>query len=227
MKYLNLIIKGKSKKDKKLKSRISIAITAILFLFVIFIFGYLGYSVAYANKIYPGITIAGIKVGGLTKKEALNKINAEIDAKKPEKAKLVYEDKILEINLSAIDLEFNTSKTTESIWAFGRRRSFLPSFKEHLFALVNPPKLDIVVSYDQNKFNQETEKFFNQIETPMAVYSFYLEGSEIKSRPGKEGFLIQKDKLANDLKRSLGNFNNEIKLSTYKAVPQITGAPEQ
>ena len=209
---------------KKLKAA-TIKIKKIGFYFLIFltilVLSFLGYTLAYANKIYPGVLVAGLKLSGFSKTEAKNILKSKIESSQKDKVTLSYQDEKWEINLKELNFQYDIDKTIEKAWRVGRRDSFFSSLKEQVLALVAQQALDMALTVDKKKWEEKIKKIAAKVDMPLSVISFILKDGQIEMVQGKEGqkLLEQETQLA--FIKALGNFQNNAPLIVVKTTPKI------
>lgn len=85
-----------------------------------FALGVLGFETRFHDRIYPGVSVAGIPVGGLSVEQARAKVEAELPFYTPEYLKLRYEDQTWSIPLRDLGLSLGSSEAIARAYAVGR-----------------------------------------------------------------------------------------------------------
>ena len=131
--------KGTGKRTKAAKraankrKKITLTISALI---VISIAAMAAYSISingitkdWENKIYPGVTVQDVNLGGMTKEEAKNKL-AETVNDGIEKKKMIISigDKQYELIYSDIMPKYDIDGTVEKAYSFGRNDGILKKY---------------------------------------------------------------------------------------------------
>ena len=114
-----------SKNNAKKQKKIMLAIAAVV---VIGISALAAYSLSikgivkdWDNKIYPGVTVQDVNIGGMTKDEAKNKLSESFnDAIGKKKLPISIGDKQYELIYSDIMPKYDIDGTVEKAYNFGR-----------------------------------------------------------------------------------------------------------
>jgi vancomycin resistance protein YoaR len=85
------------------------------------ILGIVGLDRYYASRIYPGINAANVAVGGLSKQEAIKRIEAATRSTQPPQLTLKAGDKTLSLSASELGWQPDAPATAERAFAVGRR----------------------------------------------------------------------------------------------------------
>ena len=133
----------------------------IYFLLIISVLFYLGqskevYAIGEEGKIYKNIYIENIDVSGLTKKEAIKKLNKEIYIS--DKINLIYDKNIYELKLKDINFNYKLEEAINNAYGFTRKDNFLQNIKTkfnlsfgkrrnlNLEPVFNDEKLDLYIN---------------------------------------------------------------------------------
>ena len=230
--------KKKEKQEIK-KNKATYKAALLLGIIAILVLLFAGYSLAYSNKIYPNIFIAGEKVSGLTKTQAKDKIKQKIDTAKLEKVTLTYQDPLdsalgkqeWQINLSDIDFKYNIDKTIDEVWQFGRRQSFKQSIKEQFLALIRKNNQAMVADYNQEKFDAKINEIAQKLDVKEQVISFVLKDNQAQMVSGKDGQKVDKEQTTINFQKAAGIFEDNAQVIVIKTSPKVkadkTGAAKK
>jgi vancomycin resistance protein YoaR len=203
------------------KKRLVNLATTALSIIIVLVLSFLGYALAYANRVYPNIYVGGVKVSGLKKEAVKENLKIKIQNSKLEKIVLSYQDKSWELAPSQINLQYNLDKSVEKAWEIGRRPSFKQSLKEQILSLFRAEKLGMENSFDEEKVQDKIKEIAKDIDIPERVVSFVLENGEIKTIPPQEGQKVLQEETMASFKKSVGNFQENVPLVVVKLVPKI------
>ena len=215
-------------------------LVAVFFvLAIIAITGFLIFENKYENKIYPGVYIGEINLGGKTAEEAEKLINQHINLIHQNNIDFEYSGREIslmttissfESGLSREIISFNSKTTTNKLKNFGRDNNFFFNLVNKIIALVFKIPATLAYSTDDDEIKRILEKSYNEFETPAKNaklnINFGLPGGEenmtLNVIPEKIGKIIDYDRAIKKLKNNLGNLkNNQIRLYSKTAYPKI------
>ncbi|MCX6744920.1 MAG: peptidoglycan binding domain-containing protein [Candidatus Parcubacteria bacterium] len=237
MKILEIL--GIQKKEEKPKKRLMIELTVFFILLIIIVFvatPVIAYESIYKNKIYSGVYIDGVNVGGLIKSQAIEEINRNYDSIRNNGLNFIFNNQNYNLPITAVSptdpdlafeiLRFKVDEMVDTAYQYGRSGRWDEKFGQQLAALLN--KAELPLQYDLN--NEElikalTEKF-SQFENPAqdARISF-ADNGETKILPDNDGFIIDYEQALTDLKNNINLIAiNSIQLKTKPAIAQVRQA---
>ena len=205
---------------KKISPKILLPITIILLItiFVVIL------NILNSDKINFGTKIAGISVGGLSKQQALNKLNSEIIQFSNKDFNLIYKNYLWTVNLKNLGAEINAPKTINNIYRYGHQsRNIInnvfwqiKSFSGYNFS----PSYDI----DEEKLEIFLKENLSSIHQPaknsLLVYDKKTENFIIT--PSNPGIIINKKDLKQKIEKILKNLKiQNIELFLIEDYPTI------
>lgn len=217
---------------KKNKKVIIVAMTVLAILMISI--GVLALK-TYSNKIVKNIIVAGVNIGNLNKKEALNTL------KKEEKFKnivLKYEDKKWSIPESDINLKINFDKTIDDAYRYNKGNGFLTDIFRTLKSDFGQ-KNNINISMDYNKvaLEKNLKDIKSKLDTSVKNASLEVVDDKVKIIPEEDGrdmnIYSSLNKTVNNLKNN--KFDTELvvklnyasfKSSDLKGIDTLLGAYE-
>ena len=204
--------------DKKIyltkKNKIILSIVIIISLVLISIF----ISTKYTNLVYPRAFLYENNLSELDEdslNDELEKIKNDINKKK---IKINTNDKSYEINFSEIIKDYNDEDLEKEIMNYGKDGNFFKQFVIITLGVKRDYKFDLNI--DESYLN----KFIDTVYEECSVYPIepkvYINGDNIKIEEGKNGSIVDKDKLFNDIKDLLESYEKKDNISqinvTYK-----------
>lgn len=154
----------------------------LLNIVIIFIIGavlagsfYLIFEKKYKNKIYPGVTTAGIDLGGKTEKQAEAIINKKINELNRDGIVFYYQGNKTTITpvISALNpdlayriIDFNTEKAAADATAFGRDKNFFANLRNKIYAAGFKHPIAFGAIINKKEIKQILKNNFKKFETP-------------------------------------------------------------
>lgn len=204
-----------------------IALPYFLAFLAVLVLSFLAFTLAYSQKIYPNIEVAGENLSGLTKKEALEKLEKKKENLNLVEITFVSPGKTYKIRPEEIDFDFQLEKTASFVFSFGRKKELLISLKEQVSSLFKKRRFLVFLSFDEEKLEKKFEKMAKEIDIPEQTVSFVLEEGKIKKLPKKDGQRLKIGESKKAFFDSLGNFQDKVELVVEKISPFIEGREEE
>ncbi|WP_373599566.1 VanW family protein [Paraclostridium bifermentans] len=197
-----------------------------LIIVILICFGLIGksYALGKDDRIYKNIYIENIDVSGLTKEEAINKIEKHIYGEG--KITLKYKDKTYNLNLRNINLNYNINSIVGEALKLDKNSNLIDNIKSKL-KLSFGEKFNFIlkVSYDKEKLNSYIDDISKNINTnPInASISVNKDTNEFSVSKEKIGIYVDKDKLIRiiDNKINIRDYSDE-NIPIYNIEPKYT-----
>ncbi|MFC1598528.1 VanW family protein [Patescibacteria group bacterium] len=230
--------KEKEKEKKaKLRKRLILILTiffAIVIVVALLVGPVLAYEMMYKEKIYAGIYIDGIYVGGLTQQEAIDKLNQHLDNLSGQGLNFVYQNEKSNVGFLMVspedpDLAFNLlsmeiEAMVEEAYAYGRTPSWLTNGITQFQAILDKRVIAMQYVLNETELVNILQNRYISFENPgkNAEITFKTE-KDYEIGLEKSGFVIDYDLAITDLKNELNFINiNTIHLQTKESVPRVT-----
>ncbi|WP_308462471.1 VanW family protein [Clostridium weizhouense] len=196
-------------------------ILTLLILFIIIIASLTGYSLSvngtvkeWDQKIYSGVTIHDIDVGGMTKDEArvelIQKLQGSIGDKK---LPIKIGDKDYELIYSEISPTYNIDEAVDKAYVFGKDAAL---FKKYYYISnrgSNKHKVDLGFSYDEEKLKAYEEKLKNEVNQSPKNATLVFDNNGFSISDEVQGKSISIETLDEKLKEVLnGHVDDEAEL---------------
>ncbi len=224
--------------NKKIKSSKRVVNTSIKIVMVIIAFLVAGaamlaaYSIsvkntvkAWENKIYPGVTVQGVDLGGMTKEEAKNKLVETFETViSNKKVFIAIGDKRYELIYSDISPKYNIEETLEQAYRVGKDGGILKRFIT-IKGNNTKNKIPLSFSYDEEKLKTYEKKIQSDVAQTAKDATLSINGSSITVNPELEGVTVSEEELDEKLRESInGEINSEtsITVEVEKTKPRVT-----
>lgn len=190
---------------EKSKKIIIVIVIAIILIFISVIFSIINMG---NDKIHKNISIQGINVSGLTQKDAEEILKKIYREKYINGIKLKQGDFEINISYEQLGVEENISKVTGEAYEIGRSGNIITN--NYAILCRNFIKKDLKINFDINDNNLEILINDAQNKMPNVAIegSYAVEGSDLILSKGKEGVIVQKDKLKEEIIKNINNFSN-------------------
>ncbi len=226
------------KKKKKEKRKRLIKILTIFFAFlIIFIFiavPVFAYQIIYQNKIYPGVYIDGINLGGLTQNEAINRLNQSIDNLKLRGLNFHYRNKNVKVEITTFSLtdpdlayqilNFDVEDMVKQSYNFGRNQDLLTNFTNQFKAILNQQGIALAYVLNEKELKNSLQESFVALEKPAINAALnFKENNGIEIQSEINGFVLDYDQAISDLNKNINLIAiNTVNLKTTSDLAQVT-----
>nr|MBP3680416.1 VanW family protein [Clostridia bacterium] len=202
----------KNKETKKVLITVLILVFLILFI-VIFstVFSLININ---SNKIIKGVFINTIEVSNLSKNEAIEKLENELNNNEKNYITINYKQYKKKLSLQDINGKFDINESVNKAYNLGREKDIVQNNYKILGSIIFKSNIDINFTYDEELL----EKVINEIEVEIpeiALDSTYLiQGNKLIIKNGKDGIQIKKDEFIKSVIKSFTENKKEFEIQT-------------
>ena len=210
--------KRQTKKFKKII--ISIIIVAIVALLFSTVFALTNIS---NEKIISGVTIQGVEVSGLTKEEAIAKLETMYNEKLQNNIMLQYEDFESELNSTIMEVNYEIEKAVNEAYSLGRNGNIFINNYNIIGTLIGKKDFDVNMTINEEITKQTINDIGANLPGIMIESSYSIEDDELIITRGKEGVVVNTDTLLSEVKENLKDIHeteNVIEIPVETKTPQ-------
>src|SRR5260221_5772213 len=162
-----------------------LGITALILLVFLAIMGVAAHQFQYEGLIYPGVSAFGVKLGGMTKQQALTALSSRYTY--GEEAVFTFRDGTKSWQMSAHDLgvTFDPTKTVEDAYTIGRGGNLFTNLISQGDAWMKGHAIQPVVVFDESKSTTFLEKLAAGINQPVQKATIVLAGKKVTTSPSQ------------------------------------------
>ena len=180
----------------------------------------LALNVSKYDKIYPNISCEGIDVGGLSKEEAVEKLNKEYLSKFEEKEytvnlydwKLENVEKSVSLKASDIDAVPDVELVVKAAYQHARSSGLYKRYFEYLSLKRKGMKMAMPGEVNEEKLSLIVENLAEGMETPLVETSYSVDGNILTVKNGHGGRFVDKENSIGKIRDGVFSLQNEIKL---------------
>ena len=194
---------------------------AVLF-FGLIITWVLGYQLLYAGRIFPGVSVAGVDLSGLSPSDAAVKLNQTLSY--PINGKILFLDgeKAWIATPAQLGMVFDPSASAVTAYDLGRRGGLFSALSGQIRAGGAGVNVPPVIIFDQRVAFQYLSQISSQVNQPTVEASLNLEGTNVVAQPGQVGRELKIDATLVYLGSQLQTFTDgEVPLVVQEVQPQI------
>lgn len=143
------------------------------------------YFLLFTGKVYPNISVAGIKTGGLSLNDAATLLSSSIYV--PQKIQLVGAGQTFNIDAKDFDLRYDFAGSAQRGFNITRTGNFFYDLTERVNLLFKPKNIGLAVSFDENKLEKIISVISGQISVDPVEPSIKLDNGNIAVNVGVAG----------------------------------------
>src|SRR5512147_3233104 len=198
-----------------------------LFLAIIIVWT-LGYQLLYAGRIFPGVSVAGVDLSGMSPADAAVKLNQALSY--PITGKILFRDgeKAWIASPAQLGMVFDPSASATAAYRLGRSGGLFGALSGQIRAAGRGASVPPAVIFDQRVAYQYLSQISSQINQPVAEASLSLEGTNVVANPGQVGRELKIDATLIYLAAQLQTFSDgEVQLVVQEIQPEILDVSAQ
>ena len=171
------------------------------------------YHLYFANKIVPGVRLANVSVGGLSYKQALEKITQKETQTKKELNLWAQNGKTYQIKATEIELIYDWSAGVSRAFEVGRTGNFFVDTKDKLAGLIKPLKLNAKYSYNKDLLGGKVAEIRSEVNIPSVSAKLALNSEgKLETVPEVYGKSLDETKMYAIIRTSFDTMDFEPKI---------------
>ena len=198
-------------------------------LFLVMILAWtLGFQLVYAGRIFPGVSVAGVDLSGLSRDEAAVKLQQSLAY--PIAGKILFRDqeKAWVASPAELGMVFDPSSSAGAAYRVGRSGGLFGALAGQIRASGRGMTVAPVIIFDQRVAVQYLNQIAAQVNRSVVEASLSLNGTEVVTQPGQVGRELKMDATLIYLGGQLQSFTDgEVPLVIQEVEPQILDVSAQ
>ena len=196
--------------------------------FIIVLASTLSYQLLYAGRIFPGVSVAGVDLSGLSPSDAALKLNQTLSY--PINGKILFRDgeKVWVATPAELGMVFDPSSSAMTAYGLGRSGGLFGSLSGQIRAGGFGANVAPVIIFDQRVAFQYLSQISAKIDQPTVEAGLSLDGTNVVAQPGQVGRELKIDATLVYLGAQLQTFSDgEVPLVVQEIQPQILDVSAQ
>ncbi len=188
----------------------------------------LGYQLLYAGRIFPGVTVAGVNLSGLSPSDAALKLNQTLSF--PVSGRIVFRDggNIWLTSPVELGMVFDASSSAQAAYRLGRSGNPFAALSDQLRARKRGADVAPVIIFDQRLAYAYVNGLAAGINRPAVEASLKIEGTNVVAQSGQVGRRVDVDATLVFLSAQLQSFRDvEVPLAVVESPPLIMDVSAQ
>ncbi len=188
----------------------------------------LGYQLLYAGRIFPGVTVAGVDLSGLSPSDAALKLNQTLSF--PVSGRIVFRDGANVWYASPVELGmvFDASASAQTAYRLGRSGNPFRALTDQARSRKQGADVAPVIIFDQRLAYAYINNLAASINRPAMEASLKIEGTNVVAQAGQVGRHVDVDATLVFLSAQLQTFRDvEVPLVVIETPPLIVDVSAQ
>lgn len=206
---------------KKLTTIVKILLLALLASFSVVFFAY---HLAYAQRVIPGVSVAGVNVGNRSPQEVLSVLQGKAAAVAAHPVRFSSNDKNYESTTRELGIEYDLEQTVKEALLIGRSGNILTDIRTDVRTWFKGQEVAPVIRIDEEKFAGAISIITDELDRKPQDARFVFKDNDVLSIESEEqGRIIDQKRLREDLLASLQNFRGgEVTIVSKEVRPRLT-----
>ncbi len=210
------------------KQIIAVLLGGLLLFFAITITWTLGYQLIYAGRIFPGVSVGGVDLSGLSPNDAALKLSQTLSY--PINGKVLFRDadKLWVASPAELGMVFDPSASSLAAYDFGRSGGLFGALAGQVTAGGLGSDVAPVIIFDQRVAYTYLQNISTQTDRPVVEANLRVEGTTVTAEPGQLGRSLNLDATLIYLGAQLQSFRDgEVALVIQETAPRLLDVSSQ
>lgn len=199
----------------------------VLFVAIVLVWT-LGSQLAYAGRIFPGVSVAGVDLSGLSPSEAAVKLSQTLSY--PHTGKILFRDgeRVWVASPVELGMVFDPTASANAAYKHGRSGGLFAALSGQVSARGLGADVAPVVLFDQRVAYAYLQNIAVQIDQPVAEAVLRVDGTNVVAEPGRIGRSLNLDATLIYLGSQLQSFRDgEVPLVIQETAPRLLDVTPQ
>jgi vancomycin resistance protein YoaR len=197
-------------------------ISGMTLFFAVIILWTLAYQLVYAGRIFPGVSVAGVDLSGMTPSDAAVKLSEALSFSTTGKILFRDGEKAWIATPAELGMVFDPSASAVTAYKLGRSGGLFSALSGQLRAKGAGVSVPPVIVFDQRVAYQYLSQIATQVNQPLIEASLKLDGTNVVTQPGQLGRELKIDATLVYLAAQLQTFKDgEVPLVVQEVQPQL------
>lgn len=180
------------------------------------------YQLSFAGRIFPGVSVAGVDLSGLSRAEAALKLSQTLSYASTGKILFRDGDKVWVASPVELGMVFDPTASANAAYDHGRRGGLFSALSSQIRARGLGADVPPVILFDQRVAYAYLQNIAVQIDQPVAEAVLRVEGTNVISEPGRLGRALNLDATLIYLGAQLQSFRDgEVRLVIGETTPRM------
>lgn len=165
-----------------------------------FAFLLLAYHLLFWGRVYPGVGVSGIDIGGRTKEQAYQLLG---NTKPPTLVLIAEGQKDFMLTPSVLEIEYDIKNSVNRAYSFGRENDVIGNIKNKWTALTEKTNLPFVFKIREESLDEQIASISGQVTKEPVEPSVEIQNKTVIVNPGKAGTVVKIEELKREMLESV------------------------
>lgn len=211
-----------------LKQALATFVGGVLLFFAIIIVWVLGYQLVYAGRIFPGVSVAGVDLSGLSPNDATLKLSQTLSY--PHTGKILFRDgdKVWVASPAELGMVFDPTASAAAAYNYGRKGGLFEALAGQINSRGLGTDVPPVVIFDQRVAYSYLQNIASQVNQPVVEASLRVDGTNVIAETGQFGRILNLDATLIYLGAQLQSFRDgQVQLVIQESAPKLLDVSSQ
>jgi vancomycin resistance protein YoaR len=178
-------------------------------------------ALASAGRIHPGVTVAGIALGGKSPADAIAALKAELPKKAASPVTVKYADKSWAVDAGEIGVSFDYAGLLDRAMSVGREKNIAASVAERFRSWFGGVSIAATATADPAKLNSKVDAIASDVDVAPQDAVLKVTPDDVTIKPATTGVATDRARLQSDLLGSFASDARTIQLHAATSQPKI------
>jgi vancomycin resistance protein YoaR len=180
------------------------------------------FQLLFLHRAYPGITVAGIPVGGMTRPEVMAVAGQLADTHLTKTVTIYVEDDVWTFSGQELGIQIDSSATADLVFQVGRQGNLLADMITQLTLLRDTREIEPVLRYDTGPTNLALQSVRDAIDYPPQDAALKIDNGVVEVSLSQRGRRLHLESIRSQIEAALFDRGpQEIKAITQQVLPAI------
>jgi vancomycin resistance protein YoaR len=185
-------------------------ITGLLGFILMIILMIISYQLLFAGRIFPGVTVSGIDVGGLPPAKASKKIGESISYPQTGRLGFSYNGKTWQSSPADVGVFLDLDSSAKNAFAVGRSGSIITRLAEQFGSIYNGHTAALSIILDQRISFDYLSKLAKEIDIPAVDAGVTIQGTEVIVIDAVTGIRLDRESSLKSLAQQINNLSDGV-----------------
>lgn len=180
----------------------------------------IGFFFYFSGRVYPGVFVAGVNLGGKTIGESAILLEEKLATRLPKTITFLYEGRNWDIPLATIGGTIDYQKTAERSFSYGRKGTVVGNLEAIGRAMITNVSLPPAVAINESDLHNRLLAIASEVDIPTQEPSVSVDSTKsVLIISGKDGRIVQIAQAQDRLKERLSSLSSEPLMLPVQALP--------
>jgi vancomycin resistance protein YoaR len=179
------------------------------------------------GRIHPGVRVAGVAVGGLSRDEAAARLSTELGARIAKPVTVRYQEKSWNTDAAGVGFTMDATLTADAAMLVGREKALSKAIGRRFAAVFGGVDVPAIVDAETGAVSTFLDEIDKVVAVPARDADVKLVGLDPQLVKSADGIRIRRDKVTRDILQAFVSMDRSVALTMGSVAVRITDADAQ